>query len=253
MTGLREEEEMGKHIDCSTLESLRDFDTALLANTIGHIDPTPPEEYYMGGSIRSLTPALGPTIGVAVTCELDSSTPGNQSDDEVFWQQLEKMDKLDLPTVWVVKTVGSRPDHECVIGDGMAKTLHGTGCVGLVTDGGVWDVSGIMTVPLAVYCRGITIHHVPLRFRAPYQPVEIGGIRIHTGDVIHANNEGVIKIPAPCVGKLVGAALLMRAFEQEVHIMWRRTDLSPAEKRCHAKEVLGKYDFANCCVSPNTK
>ena len=47
------------------LEQLEEFDTALLANTIGYIDATPAEQWYMGGMIRSLTPALGPAVGVA--------------------------------------------------------------------------------------------------------------------------------------------------------------------------------------------
>ena len=33
------------------LEQLRDFDTALLANTISAVDPTPAEAFYMGGTI----------------------------------------------------------------------------------------------------------------------------------------------------------------------------------------------------------
>jgi 4-hydroxy-4-methyl-2-oxoglutarate aldolase len=231
-------------ISRSLFEELRDFDTALLANTIGYIDPTPAHEYYMGGSIRSVTPILGPTVGVAVTCELDSSSPGGQPDTEGYLQQLEQISRMDVPVVWVVKTVGSRPDHECVLGDGMAKSLYSVGCVGAVTDGGVRDIPGLLTVPFAVYSRGVTIHHTALRFRRMNEPIEIGGIVVRAGDVIHANAEGVIKIPPSCLEVLPAKAILMRAFEHEVHLALRRTDLTFAEKRARTAEALAKYGFA---------
>lgn len=230
--------------DRSTLEQLRDFDTALLANTIGYIDPTPLHEYYMGGSIQSVTPTLGPTVGVAVTCELDSSSPNGKADMSGFWQQLDEMRQRDVPVVWVAKCVGSRPDHECIMGDGMAKILYSVGCVGVVTNGGVRDVNGLLSVPFAAYAKGVTVHHTALRFRRMNQPIRIGGITVRTGDVIHANAEGVIKLPLSCIDSLASRAIQMRAFEQEVHLAWRRTDLSPKEKKKSAGDALVKYGFA---------
>ena len=120
----------------SLLHELREFDTALIANTVGYVDATPPHEYYMGSSIQSVTPSLGPTVGIAVTCELDSSTPHNQAAMEPYLRQLDQICQTEEPVIWAVKTVGTRPDHECVLGDGMAKTLDAAGCIGVVTDGG---------------------------------------------------------------------------------------------------------------------
>jgi len=118
------------------LQQLADFDTALLANTIGYIDPTPPKLWYMGGSIQSLTPTLGPTVGAAVTCEMDTSSPEGDAHLEPYLDQVDAIRAMEEPAIWVVKAVGSRPDHECIMGDGMAKSLYAAGCVGIVTDGG---------------------------------------------------------------------------------------------------------------------
>ena len=228
------------------LHELREFDTPLLANTINFIDPTPTHEFYLSGEIQSVTPPLGPTVGVAFTAELDSSTPGGAAETDLYWEQLEAMAQCELPIVWVVKAVGSRPEHECMIGDGMAKTLFSVGCAGLVCDSRVRDIPGLITTPFAAYCRGRAVHHGALRFRAIDRPVEIGGVTIYPGDVVHANSDGVIRIPPDCLEHLAANAVRNRAFEHEAHMFLRRTDQSPAEKRVHVQQLIAKYGFADC-------
>lgn len=234
----------------AALEQLREFDTALLANTIGYIDPTPPHEYYMGQTIRSVTPALGPTAGVAVTCELDTSTPGGQAELEDYWRQLEQMQKMDAPAVWVVKCVGARPEHECVIGDGMGKTLRSVGCAAVVTDGGVRDVLGLQMIPMPTFSRGVTVHHCALRVRRINQPVEIGGVTVRPGDILHANAEGVIKIPHGCVSSLASRAVQMRAFEHEAHLLLRQPDFPLREKQKAVAALVERYGFSDCGTPP---
>lgn len=228
----------------AVLETLRNFDTALLANTLSHVDPKLAHEIYLSGSIKSVTPCLGPTVGVAVTCQLDSSTPGGEASVDEYWRQLEEIDRMEEPVVWVVKTVGSRPEHECVLGDGMAKVLHAAGCIGVVTDGGVRDVAGLLTIPFAAYSKGTTIHHCALRFGNAGREVELGGVTIRTGDIIHANSEGLIRIPRSYLDILPENALQMLAFENEAHCVLRRTDLSLSEKRLHVDNLLKKYTLA---------
>ena len=226
-----------------TLDSLVEYDTALLANTIGFIDSTPPEEFYMSGSIQSVTPSLGPNVGVAVTCKMDSSTPGRKSDMKVFWEMVDHINDMEVPVVWVCEAVGSRPQHECVFGDGMAKALHAAGCSVLVTNGGVRDIPGLMGIPFAAYSMGLTIHHCALTVSALNEPVQVGGLQVKSGDVIHANNEGVIRIPHSCLYTLSERAGQMILFEKEAHEIMRRKDLSPLEKPRLTSQLSKKYGF----------
>ena len=225
------------------LQQLADFDTALLANTIGYIDSTPVSEWYMGGSIQSLTPTVGPSVGVAMTMELDSSSPDNVASAELYYEMLKQIERTPEPVMLVIKAAGSRPDHECILGDGMAKMLHSVGCVGVVTDGGVRDLEGILSVPFGVYARGRTIHHTPLRFTRINLPVSVGGISVAPGEIIHANAGGVIKLPRSSLERLPALATEMRSFESAAHGVFRRTDLSVDEKRKAINELLVRSSF----------
>lgn len=230
------------------LEQLREYDTALLANLLGYVDGAPAEQWYLGSDIRSLTPAIEPTVGIAVTCEIDTSSPAHQcaGDMEDYWTMLDWMDCLEVPTVWVAKCVGSRPRHECVLGDGMAKTLFSVGCVGVVTDGGVRDLKGLGAIPFSAHATGVTIHHCAMRCRSLGQPVGIGGITVATGELIHAGAEGVIKIPIRSVESLLCRAPQYRAFEHEAHQLLRRRDLRLDERRRRLGELQATYGFTTC-------
>ena len=235
-------------VSSDILRQLAQFDTALLANTVEALKPSSGHEWYMAGTIQSVTPELGPTVGVAYTCELDSSTPGGEPEMDEYWRFLEEAEKEERPVVWVVKTVGSRPDHECVLGDGMAKTLRAAGCVGLVTDGGVRDVAGLSSASFAAYCKGKTIHHGALRFRAATRAMEVGGITVRQGDVIHADCGGSIRIPSECLQELPSAALRMLGFEREAHGWLARTDVSLLTKREQVQHLLVRYGFDRTCL-----
>jgi regulator of RNase E activity RraA len=228
----------------SLLQQLADFDTALLANTLGYIDPTPTHEWYMGGDIQSMTPSVGPSIGVAMTCEIDSSSPGNRAEPERYYELLKVIEQCPEPVMLVIKAVGSRPEHECVLGDGMAKMLHSVGCVGVVTDGGVRDIEGILSVPFGVHARWRTVHHCALRYTRINHPVAVGGITVAPGEILHANVGGVIKLPRAGLERLPALAAEMRAFEHAAHCVFRRTDLTVEQKRAAIGALLAGSSFA---------
>lgn len=72
----------------------------------------------------------------------------------------------------------------------MAKTLLAVGCVGAITDGGVRDIAGLLSVPFAVSCNVTTLHHGLLRSGFILNLVETNGIYVVSGDLPGANTQG---------------------------------------------------------------
>ncbi len=220
------------------LRRLREFDSALLANALDYTDRGSVAESYLSGDIQSVTPAVGPAVGVAYTIEIDSSTPeGEASNRAPYLELLEQIEAADEPAVVIIKPVGSRPDHECVAGDGIAKALHTVGCVGIVTDGRVRDVEAMQAVPFSVHARGRCVHHCAFRFIKTGAPAEIGGLTIHPGDVIHAGADGVLRLPRAHLEALADTAPKVATAEAMSHAIWRSIELSVAEKAKRAAQV----------------
>jgi hypothetical protein len=118
---------------------------------------------------------------------------------------------------------------------------------------GAWQLSpmaeyGMWTACSPPHSRHIAMERrftmVPCVFESSGTPVELGGVTIHDGDVLHANAEGVILIPKSCLEALPARAVQMLAFENEAHIVLRRTDVQVAEKRSQVASLLERYGFA---------
>ena len=213
------------------LRRLQEFDSALLGNALDYSYSGPIAQCYLSGSIQSVTPAVGPAVGVVYTLEIDSSTPEGKAEGRAPLDSLlEQIEAADEPAVVIIKPVGSRPDHECVMGDGLAKALHCVGCVGVVTDGFVRDVAAMQAVPFSVHARGRCVHHCAFRFKNTGTSVEIGGLTIRPGDIIHAGADGVLRLPREHLDALVETAPKVVTAESMTHAVWRSTDLSIEEK-----------------------
>ena len=224
-------------VKLALIEQLQEFETPLVAEGMGALGCKDPENYYVGDDVRLFTQIAQPMVGVALAMTADTSTPGNQPDADGLWEGFARIEKSSLPVVVVMKTVGSRPHHECVLGDGMAKILQASGSCGLVTNGGVRDISQINKVGYSVFGSGAVGTHVPLMYRISDQPLELSGVTFSNGDLIHGDADGIVKVPESYHASIVEACILTRDFETRVHTFWRRSDKTIQEKRDFATRL----------------
>lgn len=232
-------------IDLALLEQLCEFETALVSEGMAALGCTNPEAYYMGDDVRLLTQINSPLVGIAIAMTADTSTPGKTPDMADYWKVCEQSAKMKLPTIITVQTIGSRPRHECVLGDGMAKTLKSSGSIGIITDGGARDIAQINKVGYVVFGSGAVVDHGPLVMHIANEPITISGVSISNGDLIHADADGVIVVPSTYHSGIVEACILSREFETRVHTFLRRSDKTVAEKQAFVGE-LNKLRMERC-------
>lgn len=81
-------------------------------------------------------------------------------------------------------------------GDRLVGMMKNNGAVGFVTDGPVRDYQGIVPVGLPVWCAGLTpaSPHMSGPGSVGF-PVQIGGQEVETGDMIVADQDGVVVVP----------------------------------------------------------
>ncbi len=81
-------------------------------------------------------------------------------------------------------------------GDRLVGMMKNNGTAGFVTDGPVRDYEGIIAVGLPVWCTGLTpaTPHMSGPGSVGF-PVQIGGQEVETGDMIVADQDGVVVVP----------------------------------------------------------
>ena len=107
----------------------------------------------------------------------------------------------------VLVAAGGEASRTATLGGLMAIELQQAGFAGLVTDGLVRDSQEIRASGFAVWCRGVT--PIASNKNGPVvigTPISIGGVVIREGDLVIADDDGVVVWPAERVSDLLRKA-----------------------------------------------
>ncbi len=95
-----------------------------------------------------------------------------------------------------------------IFGDILCARMKKRGVQGLVTDGVVRDVAGVLGTKLPVWCRGGAAPPsvAGLTFVAWQQPIGCGGVAVFPDDVVVVDDDGAVVIPQKLLDDVVAAA-----------------------------------------------
>ncbi len=102
-----------------------------------------------------------------------------------------------------------------VFGDILCARMAERQVAALVTDGVVRDIVGVRSTRLPVWCQGVAAPPsvAGLTFVAWQQPVACGGVAVFPNDVMVADEDGVVVIPAALVEDVLALAIEQERFE----------------------------------------
>jgi 4-hydroxy-4-methyl-2-oxoglutarate aldolase len=198
------------------IEALGRIDSPTVSNAIEAFGVRDPTDGYASLELRCLFPDLGPMVGYAVTCTADSTTPGGPRPDGQM-PLYHALAAAPKPAVVVVRDVGPSRLRSCHAGDMMMTLFHRLGAVGLVTDGGVRDVAGVRrrAPGFRVFAPGTVVSHGIPTIVEVGVTVSICGLKIRPGDLLHGDENGLLKIPLEIADQVAGQAQKVRQAEDE--------------------------------------
>src|SRR3954451_14173374 len=177
---------------------------------------------WMRGS-RPLRPGQPRLVGPAFTLRFvpareDLATPESWSSPISTRAAIEAMPD---GCVAVVDAMGVTDAG--IFGDILCARMAKRGVAGLVTDGAVRDLAGVLGSGLPVWCQGAAAPAsvAGLTFVAWQEPIGCGGVAVFPDDVVLVDDDGAVVIPQRLAADVAAAAV-----EQERMEEWIMTEVN---------------------------
>ena len=228
------------------IEQLRSFGTCVISDAIESFGVRLRNEGFATAGFRCLFKSLPPMVGYAATCEVRSADPpmmGSRYIERTDWWK--HVTSIPAPRVVVIQDIDQEPGTGAFLGRVHVNVLQAMGCVGAVTNGAARELGGIEVSGFQVFAGRLAISRAYVHIVRFGGPVEVGGLKIYPGDLIHGDRHGIITIPQDLAAEL---PLVAGKIMQE-----KRRVIELSKKPGVGLEELGQAIKGLLDFSPKTK
>jgi regulator of RNase E activity RraA len=200
------------------LEILRQIPTPAVANAIETFNIQPRTIGFMGPEIRQMFPKLAPVIGYAVTARVvcaHEPGPKGAASMPAYWRAIDAAHRTLGPVVMVVEDL-DRPSFGAWFGEVNANIHQVLGCVGAITNGGVRDLDEMEALGFATWASGAVVSHGYSHVVDFNDTVRVGGLVVQPGDLLLADQHGVVQIPLAIARAIPEAVRQIESWEQTI-------------------------------------
>jgi regulator of RNase E activity RraA len=221
------------------LELLARFDTATVCNALEVLRPECRSAGYTRRPLLAARPDLAPVVGLARVGAIRAAAaprPGSVP-ERVSWY--DYVAAAELPTIVVIEDRDAEPGTGAFWGE-VNSLVHKTlGAAGCVTNGSFRDVTALAD-GFQILGSHVGPSHAHVHIVEFGGPVEVCGMLVHHDDIVHADYQGAVVIPADCVKGVAEAVALVSRREKVILDACRDPAFSSAKLRAamaRSKEI----------------
>jgi 4-hydroxy-4-methyl-2-oxoglutarate aldolase len=217
--------------DHDLIELPKTIDTPTVANAIEVLDVGSRAEGFPSLDLRCLFPELGVMCGYAVTAHVETVRSANPRSESAFLELFEAVERSPKPAVVVMQEIGGDRDRAAHCGEVMSTIFTSLGAIGLISDCAVRDLSPVRRLGFHYFARGAVSSHANFRIVHPKVPCEVLGMTVHDGDLLHGDENGVIKVPGRKREALPDTIQQILSAERKIFKLARETGFTAASLR----------------------
>ncbi|MGH9684373.1 MAG: RraA family protein [Candidatus Acidiferrales bacterium] len=203
--------------DSALLDQLGRLSTCIVASTIETFGVRLRNTGFANSSIRCMFDDLPPVVGYAATARIRGSQPpmgGRTYYDRTDWWNY--LLTIPAPRIVVIEDMDRPSGLGSLVGEVHANILRALGCVAFATNGAVRELPALHRIGIQCFAGNVAVSHSYAHIFEFGTAVEIGGLRVEPGDLLHGDRHGVLQIPGKVAGEVPGAARKIIEKEQGI-------------------------------------
>jgi 4-hydroxy-4-methyl-2-oxoglutarate aldolase len=178
------------------LDQLRALSSCVVASAIETFAVRLRNKGFTDSRLHCIFNELPPVVGYAATARVRTADPPMEGhsyyDRRDWWDSLLK---VPAPRVVVIEDMDKNPGLGAFIGEVHANILRALGCVGLVTNGAVRDLPQVRQIGFQMFAANVSLSHAYAHVFDFGGTVEIAGLAVRPGELIHGDLHGAQTIP----------------------------------------------------------
>jgi regulator of RNase E activity RraA len=198
------------------LEILRGADTPTVCNAIETVQGRRGFSAFTRGTVLCSAPRDKPIVGYARTARIAAARPPEEPAATIRARRMDYYRYMASGPRPAVAVIADDDHPECVgayWGEINATVHKGLGLAGALTNGVMRDL-GDLPEGFAIVAGSVGPSHAFVHVTAIDVPVEVFGLEVAPGQLIHADRHGAVAIPADVVDRLAAAITTLRETER---------------------------------------